>query len=375
MLHIDPARFNHPDLVQLTWTAEIYEYDYVPSDSNPFRYRIEFNSVGFMGNGGNYPYCYVGAMIQNVGHQFDNDIVGSRFTNPPTITEFPALGLYLTSLKPTWPDSYHGVELLVDPNIPPQFGRVFEDVDAIGHIGKNIYTKENIGNSSPTNPIRVKWTVTKGETVTNPQGKYSKNLEGEWVKLIDTFVKWNFKIEINDTLYNVADYYLPIEKAQYIWAWDPLVLHQEYFGAAENILDSQKGTVRYTNMKAFDGNNWYSLKDWKLTWRINDEAGNIDNRFGWKTDRFSLISRVGHESDIIECFRDVETTFILTDSESDFDKDNDVDIDDLAIFVSAWLTGPKDGQWNTACDIKAPTDDFIDFLDYAVFADSWHTNW
>ena len=307
---LHPISFNHPNLTQLTWTAEIYEYDYIPSGDNPFRIRIEFNSVGFMGNGADYPYCYVGAMIQNLEHHFENDIVGSQFTDPPTIMRFPALGLYLSSLHSDWDDNYHGVELLADPDTYPQFGRVFEDVDGYGHIGKNIYTRENVGNVSLENPIRVKWTITKGETVTNPLGNYSKNIDGDWIPLIGTFVKWNFKIVINETLYNVADYYLPIEKAEYIWAWDPLVLHQEYFGAGEGILDAQKGHVRYTNMRAYDGTDWYNLDDWKITWRITSNG--TDNRFGWKADDNSLYSRVGHEEDITECYRNVGQEFHIT---------------------------------------------------------------
>lgn len=301
-LDIDSALFNHPYLSQLTWKSEISEYDYLPSGTNPNRLRIEFNSVGFGGQVGN---CYVGVMIQNVGHTFTDDYCGR-------ISQFPAVGLYLSSLQPDWPDSSHGVSLNVDPNKSPQFGRVFEDVDGLGHCGKNIYSRQNIGDPSTSNPIVVKWTVTKGETVVNPQVDISKDLNCNWISLVGTFVKWNFEIEINGISYDVADYYLPIEKAEYILSTDPLVLHQEYFGSAQRILDAQKGTVKYSDIKASDGANWYDLKDWILTWRIDDVAGNLDERFGWKSDGSSLISRVGHEEDVNEASRDVGTIFRLS---------------------------------------------------------------
>jgi hypothetical protein len=55
----------------------------------------------------------------------------------------------------------------------------------------------------------------------------------------------------------------------------------------------------------------------------------------------------------------------------DCDGDSDVDFADLAVFVSAWLTEPGDAAWNPACDISTPADNFIDALDFAVFANNW----
>jgi hypothetical protein len=199
--------------------------------------------------------------------------------------------------------------LNVDPKMSPDFGRVFENVDGLGHSAKNIYTRQDVGAPTPAQPIRVQWTVTRGQTVVDPQGNYSKSLNGQWVALKGTFVKWNFTIAINGVVYNVADYYLPQAFAANILASDPLVLDQEYFGAAEGILNAQRGTVRYTDMRAFDGTNWYPLQDWRITFRIDDEAGNHDTRFGWKSEGPSLTSSVGHESDITECSRDPGAAF------------------------------------------------------------------
>lgn len=311
MLHVNSTFFNHPNLIQLTWKAIISEYDNIPAGSNPYELRIEFNGVGFMGTGTySYGYTSVGAMIQNTGHSFSDDAFG-------TITTFPALGLYLSSLESSWPNNSHGVSLNVDPAILPLFGRCFENIDGLGTVGENIYTREDVGTPSSSNPVEIRWTVTKGETVVDPAGQFSRNLDGAWVALSGTFVKWDFRIEINGELYDVADYYLPIENAEYISAWDPLYLHQEYFGSAEDILDSQKGTVRYTDIRASDGTNWYPLENWQLTWRIDDGAGNLDNRFGWKSDGLSLTSRVGHEEDIAECSRDVGTEFSVSFSQQD----------------------------------------------------------
>lgn len=311
MLHVNPAKFNHKNLTALTWQAEIYEYDHDSNAPSGFRLRIEFNSVGFMGSNGTR-FHNVGVMLQNVGHEFVND---SGAAPGSTVTTFPALGLYLTSLNSTWPDSLHGVDLLVDPEAWPRFGRVFQNIDYTGFVGKNVYTREDIGSPSPSDPIHVRWTVTKMETVTDPPQDLSKDISGNWVPLIGTFVIWRFEIEINGTSYAVADYYLPIEYAEFIWGWDPLKLHQEYFGAKEQILDQQKGTVRYSDMRAFDGEVWHPLNDWMITWRIDDGGGNIEDRFGWKSDGSSLFSTVGHEEDSTQSYRDPGTVFTLDQGE------------------------------------------------------------
>jgi hypothetical protein len=43
----------------------------------------------------------------------------------------------------------------------------------------------------------------------------------------------------------------------------------------------------------------------------------------------------------------------------------------LHVFTSAWLSVPGDGDWNPACDFSQPTDNIIDFQDFAVFAQNW----
>ena len=299
MLHV--KGFSRQKLTQLTWTAQISEYDTAPAGGNPFKVRIEFNCVGFMGKSGN---MYVGTMIQNVGHQFADDAFGAA-------TTFPALGLNLSSLQSTFSDSKHGVQLNVLPSKYPQFGRIFEDVDHLGYSAKNIYSRQTVGVPTIAKPIIVQWTVTKGSTAVNPAGNYSKTLGGSWVALLGKFVRWKFAIQINGTSYDVADYYLPIEYAEYILATDPLVLHQEYFGSATQILRAQKGTVRYTGLQASDGNQWYPLNSWSLTWRIDDGAGNLDSHFGWQSDEKSLTSSVGHDNDSANSSRDVGHAFVL----------------------------------------------------------------
>jgi hypothetical protein len=303
MLHV--YNFNHPNLIKLTWKGDIIEYDF---NSSQFRLRIEFNSVGFQGSQG---VCYLGSMIQNLGHSFIPDIAGSQFSSPQTITNFPAVGLYFSSSNASWPDSKHGLKSLTDSNLYPKFARVFENIDNLGSSGKNIYTQQNLIQPTINYPVSIKWIVTKKNTVTNPIENLSKNINDAWVQLSGTFVIWNFQVEINNTSYDVADYYLPIEFAEYLLAGDPLVLHQEYFGAAEMLLNSEKTKVRYSEMSAFDGINWYSLNKWKLTWRIDDGNGNMDNRFGSKKEGCNLISVCGHQDDIVNAIREVNTAFDL----------------------------------------------------------------
>lgn len=56
---------------------------------------------------------------------------------------------------------------------------------------------------------------------------------------------------------------------------------------------------------------------------------------------------------------------------ADIDEDNDVDMADFAILSSAWSTQPGHPQWNPACDISIPADNFIDIQDLAKLVTYW----
>ncbi len=55
----------------------------------------------------------------------------------------------------------------------------------------------------------------------------------------------------------------------------------------------------------------------------------------------------------------------------DFDGDCDIDLQDFAMFASAWLTKPGDAKWNPDYDISDPNDGIIDMLDLDVFINNW----
>ena len=55
----------------------------------------------------------------------------------------------------------------------------------------------------------------------------------------------------------------------------------------------------------------------------------------------------------------------------DFDYNCEVDFGDFAILALAWLTEPKDAQWNPTCDINIHNDSSINMLDLHVFVENW----
>jgi hypothetical protein len=57
----------------------------------------------------------------------------------------------------------------------------------------------------------------------------------------------------------------------------------------------------------------------------------------------------------------------------DLNYDCGVDFDDLVIFVSAWLSGPGQPNWNPLCDIAEPNDIFVNEFDFAALAGDWMT--
>ena len=66
-----------------------------------------------------------------------------------------------------------------------------------------------------------------------------------------------------------------------------------------------------------------------------------------------------------------QTTLPLTYSPADFDIDQDVDIDDLLIFIAAWGSSSGQPTWNPVCDISVPPDGVIDYKDFGEFAKDW----
>jgi glucose/arabinose dehydrogenase len=70
---------------------------------------------------------------------------------------------------------------------------------------------------------------------------------------------------------------------------------------------------------------------------------------------------------------DGEVFKIVCESErsGDFDADCDIDIEDLTLLASAWLTHDGDALWNPLYDISQPTDGIVDRLDLEVFIDHW----
>jgi len=307
-VHVDPARFNRPGLTELTWKSDILEFSDTPADANPFKLHVDSMYVRFTGRGfglsDRNPGLTLAAVIQNAGHSFADDAV-SR------ILPFRGLGVYLSSLQPTLSDQQHGVRLNAATTAFPNFGRFFENVNGLGYSAKNIYSRQTLGTPSPDKPISIRWIVRKLETTTNPPPNLSKNLAGEWISLSGTFVRWNFQMAVNGAMIDVGDYYLPLEKAEFISAQDPLSLVPEHFGSAAQILRSQPSTVRFSDLAAFDGANWSSLADWRLTNCLDDGAGNLDQHYGWRTDGGALIDTSGHADDLRSSTRAIAASFHL----------------------------------------------------------------
>ncbi|MHC4532099.1 MAG: reprolysin-like metallopeptidase [Planctomycetota bacterium] len=55
----------------------------------------------------------------------------------------------------------------------------------------------------------------------------------------------------------------------------------------------------------------------------------------------------------------------------DFEWDCNVDVYDLVILGSSWLSEPNQPGWNAVCDISEPNDSIVNMLDFAVFGGNW----
>lgn len=94
----------------------------------------------------------------------------------------------------------------------------------------------------------------------------------------------------------------------------------------------------------------------------------------WEIRWFGNCDANPHENPDGDCLDNLDEYELGSDptiSVGDFNCDWIVDMNDLDIFGSAWLSNPNDTNWNPACDIFKPNDNFINFLDFAVFAKNW----
>jgi predicted outer membrane repeat protein len=55
----------------------------------------------------------------------------------------------------------------------------------------------------------------------------------------------------------------------------------------------------------------------------------------------------------------------------DFDYNCEVDFVDFSIFALAWMSQPGDFNWDFACDLGKPADNYIDWRDAAIVCDNW----
>lgn len=294
-----PINFYHENLIAIEWTSELFEYDPAPEPDRPL--RLDFHWVEMVGASGS---PVLRTAIQNVYHIFEDDYVGI-----PAIT--PGLNLYWSS----WlSDLQDGVQLDANPEQPPRFGRVFENIDGMGYVGNNIYNRESLRIPSPANPLLIQWRIERVGIVTDPPGQFTRALDGSWLNLIGTFVKWRCEVCIEGNPSAIATYYLPIEHCEYIDPTIPLNFSQEHFETNGGGLDRSRTKVRYSNMRVFDGIQWYPINEWWIESRVDDELGNNDNRFGWYSDGEALYSVCGDESYIADAHREPGTLLPIGDA-------------------------------------------------------------
>jgi hypothetical protein len=94
----------------------------------------------------------------------------------------------------------------------------------------------------------------------------------------------------------------------------------------------------------------------------------------WEVGQFGNYDANTHgnpDGDCLDNLDEYELSSDPTVSMGDFNCDWIVDLYDFAILAAAWLSQPRDDNWNPACNIFEPNDNIINFLDFAVFAKSW----
>lgn len=340
-VNISPYNFNQNNLVEIKWKSKILEYQSnaygLQSDgnkSNTIPGRIEFNSVKLQGSEG---VANIGAMIQNLVHEFDNGACETaKFTGGLemyfTVMDSSSLG---RNDGKSIANNLVGLKLKTNPDIFPKFRKMFVDIDSLGIVGNNIYNTESLGVPSEKLPITIEWNIKRGNLIKNPSGNLAKDINCNSENLAPgNYWEWNLSaiVEQNNKtkFYDIATYYLPDIYAKYLHTNQPLTFHQEQFGACKDSLSVNKTNVLYYDIKVRSNEKisskksgalaslmslfkdivlfsrmpgWIEIKDWKLNFSYDGNCGSLgkDTRYGVGVVKMNkknyLNVRTGHEED------------------------------------------------------------------------------
>ena len=116
----------------------------------------------------------------------------------------------------------------------------------------------------------------------------------------------------------------------------------------------------------FDGSKWIPKN------RLTCSDADYGDHFGWSVAVSGGTVLVAAELDDKQG-PDSGAAYIfdLSICPGDFDRDGDVDLMDLVLLASAWLSESGDTRWNPDYDIGFDADSYVDMSDLAVFAENW----
>ena len=340
-VNVSPYNFNQNHLVEIKWKSTILEYqsntyglESGGNKSTTIPGRIEFNSVKLQGSEG---VSNIGAMIQNLIHEFDNGAC-------ETAKIIGGLEMYFTVMDSSSlgrndgksiANNLVGLKLKANPDVFPKFRKMFVNIDSLGIVGNNIYNTESLGVPSEKSPITIEWNIKRGNLIKNPSGNLAKNINCNNESLASgNYYEWNVSATVKQNnktkFYDIATYYLPSIYAEYLHPNQPLTFHQEQFGACKDSLSANKTNVLYDNIEVRSNekisskkpstlaslmslfrsivtpnrmSEWIKIKDWKLNFSYDGNCGSLgkDNRYGVgvvKIDKKNYLTvRTGHEED------------------------------------------------------------------------------
>jgi hypothetical protein len=254
---------------------------------------------------------------------------------------------------------------------------VFNNIDGSGNVGCSIFNTEPIREPSSEQPVELIWQVQRGEIFVNPQGQFSKDISGNCTPLVGTYREWFFRVAVDGVAQDVCRYLLPVEYGDRISSWQPFVLHQEFFGADTGRMGNVLTEARFYDFAVTDSQgNVFPVNKWQSAGRIDGHDpvawAAKDKRFGWYADGKYLVSRSGHDDDVVLCNREIGTVFtvetIPEPIPGDANNDRAVDDDDASILGAHWLQavsgGFGDGDFNG--------DGNVNDADAAILAAHWH---
>jgi len=303
------------ELHKLNLSALIHTYEWSEDSPTYFLYK-EHHTIHFQGIEGGTSITFG---IRNFVAEFEPGISDEQPPFHPS-HEQSTLGIGFYFWNPPSRIYKSGVEPMESSEGFLRFAHSFyPNAYRSNHYGinYNMYSRDPL--SPPTgNPIKIKWMIEKKDIIEDPDIQ-SFDINGNRTDLKGNYALWNIQMQIDDSLINVANFYLLEDLASQLDSETPLELGQSFSNDwVYNAVRFHKSNIEYTEISVENESGSYCITDWEIVDHntcLTNEQGQVqedlniyDSSFGWIKQNNHLTSIAG-EFENLKPYQQVGDTF------------------------------------------------------------------